>query len=155
MLKKKKNYLIVVILFFFIFFAVGGPLINKYYNEYVMSCPQMYCYNDFYNKDNPLSVVILQKLKYKDFYVDYYRKVENKESPSYHPYLSIKGMPVYSPVYVLKYTEDSTLAKVVSYYNRGAQFGGSFTIGWVYARALHSSPAPPRKEEELRDSYFW
>ena len=54
-------------------------------------------------------------------------------------------MPQYNPVYVLGYTKDSLLAEVVSYYDRGAYFGGSYTQGWVYANALHKKPFEKEK----------
>ena len=52
-------------------------------------------------------------------------------------------MPQFTPVYVMGYTSDSLLADVVSYYDRGARHGGSYTRGWVYAETLHINP--PKK----------
>ena len=145
MKNRTKNTLIGLGIFFVLFFTVGGYFINKYYNEYVKRQPQMYCYEYFRGTIKPVSVLILESLNRKDEYIDYYQKVEKGEK-SYLNDFPIKGMPQYSPVYVLEYTEDSLLAKVVSYYDRGAKFGGSFTKGWVYAKTLHKDPPPPRKK---------
>lgn len=147
MKKRTKNILIGIGIFFVLFFTVGGHFINKYYNEYVKSRPQMYCYEYFRGTSEPVSVLILEDLDRKAEYIEYYQKIQKGEKATLNNNFPIKGMPQYSPVYVLEYTEDSLLAKVVSYYDRGAKFGGSFTKGWVYAETLHENP-PPKKDEK-------
>ncbi len=143
MKKKIKKILIGVGIFFVLFFTVGGYFINKYYNGYVKSQPEMYCYQTYYGPPN--SVMIIESLEYKDAYVEYYSKVAQGENPTFD--FPLKTMPQYSPVHVLEYTSDSLLAKVVSYYDNGAKFGGSFTKGWVYAETLHENPPPPAGKE--------
>lgn len=142
MKKRTKKILIGVGFFFVLFFTVGGHFINKYYNENVKSHPQMYCYETFYGPSN--SVLIIESLSYKREYLQHYYDVEKKLNPVIN--FPLKTMPQYSPVYVMGYSEDSLLADVVSYYDRGgAKFGGSFTRGWIYAKTLHKDP-PPKKE---------
>lgn len=143
-MKKLNKYLLIVAsVTFVLFFLVGGYLINHYYHQDVKSHPQMYCYQTFYGPPN--SVLIIESLEYEDDYIEYYNKVAEGENPLF--YFPLKTMPQYSPVYVVDYTKDSLLANVVSYYDRGAKFGGSFTKGWVLTKTLHKTP-PPRKEKK-------
>jgi len=146
MKKLIQKRLIGIGIFFTLFFTVGGHFINKYYNEYVKSQPQMYCYEYFRGTDTPVSVLIIEDLDRKNEYIEYYQKVQKGEKATLNNNFPIKGMPTFHPVYVLEYTNDSLLAKVVSYYDRGAKFGGSFTKGWVYAKTLHKNP--PKKKEK-------
>jgi len=147
MKKRTKNILIGTSVFFVLFFTVGGHLINKYYNEDVKNHPQMYCYEYFRGTDNPVSVLIIEDLELKEHYLKYYQELESGKEPYLHNDIPLKGAPQYTPVYVMSYTEDGLLADVVSYYDRGAKFGGSFTRGWVYTKTLHKDP-PPKKEAE-------
>lgn len=103
----------------------------------------MYCYQTYYGPVNP--VMIIEDLDYKKEYLRFYKKVSQGENPTFN--FPLKTMPTTYPVYVIGYTEDSLLAKVVSYYDRGAKFGGSFTKGWVYTETLHQNP-PSKKEEK-------
>lgn len=148
MKKRTKNTLIGVGIFFVLFFTVGGHFINKYYNEDVKSHPQMYCYEYFRGTNKSVSVLIIEDLDLKAQYLKYYQELELGKEPYLDNDIPLKGMPQSSPVYVIDYTEDSLLAKVVSYYDRGAYFGGSFTKGWVYAKTLHKDPPPMEKELE-------
>lgn len=147
MKKGTKNILIGVGILFILFFTVGGYFINIYYNEDVKNHPKMYCYEYFRGTDKPVSVLIIEDLDLKEPYLKYYRDLKAGGEPYLPNEIPLKGMPQYSPVYVLEYSKDSLLAKVVSYYDRGAKFGGSFTKGWVYAETLHQNP-PPKKEEK-------
>jgi len=144
MKKITKNILIGVGVFFVLFFTVGGYFINKYYNEDVKSHPKMYCYQTFYGPAN--TVLMIENLKYRDAYVEFYDKVANGENPTFD--FPLKTMPQYSPVYVMGYTDDGVLADVVSYYDRGISNGGSYLRGWVYAKTLHKDPPPKKKEQE-------
>jgi uncharacterized protein YneF (UPF0154 family) len=135
-MKVRFKYFILVGVFIALFFSVGGYFINKTYNEYVKSQPQMYCYQTFYGPANP--VLIIESLSYSDEYIDYYSNAENKRNMVIK--FPLKTMPVRTPVYVINYTSDSLLAEIVSYYDRGPSFGGSFTKGWVYAKTLHENP---------------
>ena len=140
MKKRTINILIAIGIFFILFFTVGGHFINRYYNEDVKKHPQMYCYEYFRDTDEPVSVLIIENLDRRDDYIEYYQKIEKGEKASLNNNFPIKGISQYSPVYVIGYTKDSLLAKVVSYYDRGAKFGGSFTKGWVYSNTLHKNP---------------
>lgn len=136
MKKQTQNIITGLIIFFILFFTVGGHFINKYYNEYIRSHPQMYCYQNYFGATNP--VLVINNLKHKDKYIEYY----NELSKGINPYIEFRFItfPTNDPVYVIEYTADSLLAKVVSYYNRGPKFGGSFNKGWVYAATLHENP---------------
>lgn len=124
--------------FFILFFTIGGFIINKNYNAEVKKSPMMYCYQTYYGPAN--SVLIIENLKYKNDYINYYSLVSKGENPTFN--FPLKTMPQHTPVYVISYTKDSLLAEVVSYYDRGVKFGGSFTKGWVYAETLHKEPPP-------------
>lgn len=142
-----KKILLVIGIVFIIFFSVGGYFINKYYHKYVKSHPKRYCYEYFRGTDNPVSVLIIEDIDFREPYLKYYRDIEAGKNPYWPNEIPLKGLPQYSPVYVIEYTKDSLLAKVVSYYDRGAKFGGSFTKGWVYAKTLHKNPPPPQKNK--------
>ncbi len=128
--------------FFVLFFGVGGSLFNKYYHENVRSKPEMYCYETYYGPANP--VLIIESRRYKDEYIKFYNQVSKGANPTFN--FPIKTMPISYPVYVMGYTKDSLLANVVSYYDRGPKFGGSYTRGWIYADCLHENPPPKRKK---------
>lgn len=51
-------------------------------------------------------------------------------------------------MYVLEYTEDSLLAKVVSYLDLGPKLGGDFRKGWVYAKCLHENAWEAQKPND-------
>lgn len=129
---------------FALLFLIGGFLIEKYYNENVRKHPKMYCYEYIRGEGKPVSVLVIEDLDLKEVYLSYYRELESGKEPYLPDEIPLKLMPKYSPVYVIGYTQDSLLAEVVSYYNRGANFGGSFTKGWVYSKTLYENP-PPRK----------
>jgi len=116
----------------------------------------MYCYEYFRGTNKPVSVLIIEDLDLKKQYLKYYRELEMGKEPYLHNDIPLKGIPQYTPVYVLEYTEDSLLAKVVSYYDRGAKFGGSFTKGWVYAKTLHKEEVINKEENNyLSDSLLF
>ena len=142
--KKTKNILIIGVLFV-IFFTIGGHLINKYYNEYVKNHTKMYCYEYFRGTEKPVSVLIIEDLSLKEQYLKYYQELELGKEPYLPNEIPLKGLPQYYPVYVIGYTKDSLLAKIVSYYDRGVRLGGSFTKGWVYTKTLHKDPPQNKK----------
>lgn len=92
-----------------------------------------YCYQTFYGPANP--VLIIESSRFKADYIAYYKKVEQGENASFN--FPLKTLAKYDHVYVLGYNEDSTLAEVVSYFDRGARFGGSYTRAWVCGKCLH------------------
>ena len=103
----------------------------------------MYVYQTFWGPANP--AMIIEDKKYKDDLVTYYKQAEKGENPIFN--FPLKTLPQYEPVYVLEFTEDSLLAKVISYYDYGAIRGGSFTKGWVYTKCLHIE-SPPKKQNK-------
>lgn len=140
----RKNLLIIVGVLFVLFFTVGGHFINKYYNEYVRSHPQMYCYETFRGPDEPVSVLIIEDIDLKEHYLKYYRELESGIEPTLANEIPLKGMPQSSPIYVMGYTEDGLLADVACYYEGGGRLMAYYTRGWVYSKTLHKEPFKPR-----------
>ncbi|UTW67889.1 hypothetical protein KFE94_07185 [bacterium SCSIO 12643] len=138
-IKKSISLLIILILSF----IVGSYLYDKAYHENIKKQPQMYCYESFFEAYN--GVLIIESLEYKDYYLEYYFNTEKRISSEIK--FPLKSVPLYNPVYVMGYSKDGLLADVVSYYDRGVRFGGSYTRGWVYAKTLHKDP-PPKKESK-------
>jgi hypothetical protein len=132
-----------------IFFVGIAPIINKRHHKWVKSHPQGYVYETFRGPVNP--VLVIESLKYKDSLIAYYDKQE-KIGPdgNEEPYFNfpLKTLPQYEPVYVIGYTDDSLLAKVVSYYDRGPKRGGDYLECYVYVKTLHSSPPPAKIEDK-------
>lgn len=104
----------------------------------------MYCYEYFRGAGKPISVLFIEDLDLKTPYLKYYEELKRGKEPYLPNEISLQGMPQYTPVYVMGYSKDSLLADVVSYYDRGAKFGGSYTRGWVLVECLHKEP-PPKK----------
>lgn len=121
-----------------LFCVVFGKLIHDKYTEYVLNHPLMYCYDEFRKLSFPVPVLIIDDLKYKRGYLKYYAQLETGIEPILDDDVPLKGLPTSNPVYVLGYTEDSVLAKIVSYDD--GMVGGLFTKGWVYAKCLHANP---------------
>lgn len=141
-----KKVIIIIAIVVGLGFLVGGHFFNKWYHRHVKSHPQMYCYEFFRGKTKPVSVLIIENLDLSEPYLKYYQELETGKEPYLANEIPLKGLPQYDPVYVMGYSSDSLLADVVSYYDRGAYFGGSYLRGWVYAKCLHPAP-PPRKEK--------
>ncbi|MGB0869618.1 MAG: hypothetical protein ACPGSD_08465 [Flavobacteriales bacterium] len=130
----------------FLLFPIGGYFISKRYNEYVRSQPKKFCYHTYFGPAN--SAFIITNLKYKDSFLNYHEKVElTGVNISFN--FPLKTLPQNDYVYVLEYNSDSTLAKVVSYYNRGTYRGGNFLKGWVYSGVLHDISG-----KDFNDLYF-
>lgn len=140
-MKKRTKIIVSVVIFIGFFFLVGGYFINKFYHEGVKSNPVKYCYQTYFGPAN--SVIVLEDLDYKEAYLKYYSELSKGANPSFD--FPLKTLPQYEPVYVMGYSEDGLLADVVSYYDRGSYFGGSYLRGWVYSETLHDNP-PPKKE---------
>jgi len=132
----KKIVIIGIGVFIMLLFIVGASSYYKYYQKDVRSHPEMYCYQTFYGPINP--VMIIEDLDYKKEYVKFYDRVSQGQNPIFK--FPLKTIPPRYPVYVMGYTKDSLLADIVSYYNRGVSYGGSYTRGWVYAKTLHENP---------------
>lgn len=141
----KKKIIITIIVIIGLGFLVGGHFFNKWYHKDVKNYPQMYVYQTFWGPAN--SAMIIEDEMYKNELITYYNQAEKGENPTFN--FSLKTLPQYYPVYVIEYTKDSVLAKVISYYDYGAIKGGSFTKGWVYAKCLHKAP-PPKKSKKVK-----
>lgn len=137
----KKKIIMITIAIIGLGFLFGGYFFNKWYHKDIKNHPKMYVYQTFWGAVN--SAMIVEDEKYKYDLVAYYEQAEKGENPTFN--FPLKTLPQYEPVYVIEFTKDSLLAKVISYYDYGATRGGSFTKGWVYAKCLHQVP-PPKKE---------
>jgi hypothetical protein len=144
---KKKRAIILIAIFLCLFFLIGGHFYNKWYHNNIKSHPQMYCYEYFRGTNKPVSVLLIENLKLKKPYLEYYSQLEKGKEPYLDNCIPLKGLPQCDPVYVIGYTKDSLLAKVVSYYDYGPFRGGNFTRGWVYAKCLHKEP-PQKKNSQ-------
>lgn len=139
----KKTIIISIVIIIGLGFLIGGHFFNKWYHKDVKNHPKMYAYQTYLGTANP--ALIIEDIKYKDALISYH--IKREEAPKSNPPIGVplKTLPQYDPVYVVEFTEDSLLAKVISYYDYGAIRGGSFTKGWVYTKCLHKDP-PPKKE---------
>lgn len=124
------GFIVIGILYF-----AGAHIYVTKRNERIKGLPKHYVYENYRGVPNP--VLFISNLKYKNEYLNYYTKVKAGGNPSFG--FPLKGMPQNDPVYIIDYTSDSTLVKIVSYYNRGKHFGGSYTEGYVFIEALHDS----------------
>lgn len=138
---KRVNVFLVSVSLIFLGLFMCGYFYNKSYHENIKLHPEMYAYQTYWGPAN--SVLIIEDLKYKDELVDYYSKIIFDTTSNPIIKVPLKTLPQYEPVYVVGYTNDSLLAEVVSYYDRGIKFGGNYLRGWVYVKTLHKNP-PPR-----------
>lgn len=113
---------------------------NVEYHNSIRSNPMMYCYDDLRGPNLVAPVILLEDIDLKNDYVSYYQAIEKGGEPYLPDDIPLKGLPQYRQVYVIGYSDDRQLAEVVSYYDRSDAGGGSYTRGWVYAKALHSRP---------------
>lgn len=133
---KQKEILLCILILLGLFFLVGGYFINHYSHKRIKSCPIMYPYETISGPANP--ILIIENLKYKENLIEYY-SISEKGGEAYIKF-PLKSLPTYEEVYVIKYSTDSLLAKVVSYHDFGPYRGGRFTKGWVCAKYLHLHP---------------
>jgi len=90
-----------------------------------------------------MSVILIEDLDLKKDYLYYYHQLKSGTEPVLPNPIPLKGLPQYTPVYVMGYTKDSVLADVVSFYDYGNKRGGSYTRGWVLAECLDDEPFNP------------
>lgn len=125
----------------FIVSVIGGVLFNyigKSRKEYILSMPQKYCYDTTRHVSNP--AYLLSSTELKEELVDYYKLISI--NPHVTPILrfGIKTVPMEAPVYVMSYTEDSLLAEIVCFYDRGPTYANNSVRGWVYYKTIHDEP---------------
>jgi len=129
-----------------IVFLIACPIYVNWYYADLEKKPQKYPYVFYSGSDKPASLLIIDDLDPKREYINYYDKIFRGDNSAVINGFSIQGLPQYDPVYVIKYTDDSILAKVVSlYHHNSIKLGGDYKTGWVYARALHDKP-PPKQQ---------
>ncbi len=120
-----------------IFFVFGSYYFSKFYRNNIQTKPIYYCYDSFGIAIN--SALVIEDLNYKDSLIKYYNQAEKGINPIFN--FPLKTLPQFEPVYLLEFFSDSTIAYVVSFYNRGAAIGGSFNKYYVDSRTLHKNPA--------------
>lgn len=128
-----------------ILFLIAGFAINRGYAYYIKNYKvTMYYYleNDK-NNNSPNPALYITNLRYKDSIVTYYSKVLIGQNPVFN--FPLKTLPQYDPVYLLDFTPDSLLAKVICYTNNKHVTKNLFVKGWVDARLLHVNAPPKRK----------
>lgn len=105
---------------------------------------KMYAYL-YYGKSKRLtSVLLLENMKYKETYINYYKEVlQGKTDVTINDDMPIKGLSTSEPVYIIDYSSDSLLVKIVSLAPTPLKLGNSYREGWVYAQTLHLDP--PKK----------
>jgi hypothetical protein len=135
-MKRKVLYLLI----FFVVCIFLTVIFSRYSIDNIKKNPIKYCYQTYFGPPN--SVLVIESLSYKDSLINYYKRVENGENPSFN--FPLKTLPQYEPVYVISYTKDSLLAEVVSYYDRGTPNGGSYLRCYVVTKTLHDNP-PSKK----------
>lgn len=119
-----------------IFFVFGSYYFSKFYRNNVLSKPIYYCYDSFGKVIN--SALVIEDLRYKDSLIKYYNQAEKGINPIFN--FPLKTLPQFEPVYLLEFSDDSTIAYVVSFYDRGSANGGSFNKYYVDSRTLHKNP---------------
>ena len=79
-------------------------------------------------------------MKFKNELLAYYSKLLISENSFFN--FPLKTISINDPVYLLSFTEDSSLVEFVSYDNRDVSFGGSYLWAYVDSRFVHKSPPP-------------
>ena len=121
-------------------FVIGSYIFSKTYHENIKRQKKMYCYETFRGPSN--SAFVIKDLKFKDELITYYRLVEKGENPTFS--FPLITLPTDDPVYLVNVQPDSLITEIVSYYDRGVKFGGSYLRGYVYTKTLHEKP-PAKK----------
>jgi hypothetical protein len=126
-----------IIFFVGITFIIGCFLFNKKYHENIRKHPKKFIYETINGPANP--VLIIEDLRYKDSLINYYKKLESR--PKNEPFFNfpLKTIPINDPIYLINISDDGQLGEFVSYYDRGAMFGGSFLRGWTYINTIHDT----------------
>lgn len=131
--------IIIAIVLFGVVFFIGAHILNQVYNAKIKRSPKKYVYQTYWGLVN--SALIIEDLQYGDSIIAYYSEIEKDSSANPTFNFPLKTLPQYEPVYVVGYSKDSVLVEVVSYYERGPYFGGSYLRGWVYKGTIHDKPA--------------
>jgi hypothetical protein len=126
-----------IILISGVLFIFSSYYFSKFYRNNIQSKPIYYCYDSFDKVIN--SALVIEDLRYKDSLIKYYNQAEKGINPIFN--FPLKTLPQFEPVYLLEFSKDSTIAYVVSFYDRGALNGGSFNKYYVDSRTLHKNPA--------------
>jgi hypothetical protein len=132
----KKYQLILLLFFLILIFFFGARYYAETRIERIKKTSPKYVYENYSGVAN--SVLFITRLKYREDYVLYYSKMKNGENPTFN--FPLKTMPQNDPVYILTYSKDSVLVKIVSFYDRGPKFGGSYNEGYVLREFLHDTP---------------
>lgn len=133
-MKRKTTAITISIIIVFVF---GSYYFSKFYRNNIQTKPIYYCYDSIGTVIN--SALVIEDLNYKDSLIKYYNQAEKGINPIFN--FPLNTLPQFEPVYLLEFSDDSTIAYVVSFYDRGAANGGSFNKYYVDSRTLHKNPA--------------
>lgn len=117
-----------------------GFLCYRLYEDWVKSHPKGYLYSDDNQVQNP--VLCVSRKRYFQKLKDYYVADERWLLDSTHnkkPFIDfpLDGFPMTEPVYVVGYSEDSTLIEVICYWDHK---GPAYESGWVLLKHFHQKP---------------
>ena len=138
--------LIIILVLFSIIALVTLDAHFQEKNRKIRSSPKAYCYSYIRGTLNPAFMVENSKSieKLKLFYI----QVENKNIDASLPSDAII-LPQKTPVYILGYLQDSTIAEVYSYYRYGRIYSGN-TRGYVSTHTLYDSPPSSEMHPESK-----
>lgn len=140
-IKQKYLWLFPVVL---ILIGILLGLYSESYHKNIKKHPKMFCYDDFRGHNYITSTIYIETINLRRKYISYYEQLMKGNEPYLDNDIPLNGLPIYVPVYVLGFSEDSLLAEVVSYYDRG-RFGGNYTRCWVFSKTLHKTPPEQTK----------
>lgn len=112
------------------------------YHQNIKSKQKFYCYQAYFGPPN--EALVIEDLVYKDSLIKYYNEAEKGINPIFN--FPLKTIPKLEPVYLIEYSNDSLVALVASYYDRGVHNGGFFNKYYVDVRTLHSIPIKRNKQ---------
>jgi hypothetical protein len=138
---RMKRVKLLLIAFFLILAVTAMYFYSISYHQNIKRGPMLYCYETYYGPPNP--ALVIKDLEFKDSLIKYYDQSEKGINPFFN--FPLTTLPQFEPVYLIKYSEDSLIALVASYYDRGRHRGGSYNEYYVDVRTLHKLPAPRKR----------
>lgn len=130
----RKNWIILIVtVTSAIVYVVGCYFYSKWYNRQIRSHPVAYPYETYYGPPNP-ALMTTNRFQ-KDSLIKYNHDCDTGTGEVYINF-DFKVLPMFEPVYILKYSDDSVLTRIYT-----DNIPGSLHKGWVYSKCLH--PCPP------------
>jgi len=112
-------------------------ILSYWFESYLDTLSQRYCYENFLTNNNqPVDnmVLTIHDLKYKNEYIEYYKKVKKGLNPKFN--FPIITPPLGGKVYVKGFTEDSSLVEIFI----RERFDRAKFLFYVIPEALHDNP---------------